>query len=166
MYRAAHPKGLGTHSAPRLGPSPSRPRPGSHHPLPGAPGRTAAPAVRQCRRTRTTRTSTSGLLGRLGAQTLCYCFLDPIPPLKGGMHHVPLHRRRCPHTFSLLFHLESITAVAHMPCICSRREHTTRRFTLDEGRAVPALPGMRVPPCFTRALYFGVRTRGRARAGQ
>jgi len=42
--------------------------------------------------------------------------------------------RRCPgefpsHSFTAYSHLRSITTVARMPCLCSRREHTTRRFT-------------------------------------
>ena len=53
--------------------------------------RAAAPTARRCRRTRAIRTATStlttpreGLLRCLGARSHCYCYSDPIPPLRGG----------------------------------------------------------------------------------
>ena len=39
MYMQRIQKGFGAHGAPRLGPSPTRPRPGPRHPRPGAPRR-------------------------------------------------------------------------------------------------------------------------------
>jgi len=85
------------HGAPRLGPSPPRSRPGPHHSRPGAPrrqrrgdadgrGRSGRPLLLQPPRE-------GCLLRRLGARSPCYCCLDPIPPLRGGVKNVPGHMR-------------------------------------------------------------------------
>ena len=94
MYRQRIQK-AGAHGAPRLGPSPPRPRPGPHQAHRGANG--AALTARRCRRTRTIRTATSSLTTPRGgatplprrAQALLLLFRSNSPTEGGDKNRLP-----------------------------------------------------------------------------